>query len=33
MLANRIQENPDVDDDDMKEIFDSHIAKLCEGLE
>jgi len=35
MLAHRISGEifPDVDDDDIKEIHDSHIAQLSEGLE
>ena len=35
MLAHRISGEifPDVDDDDIKEILDSHIAQLSEGLE
>lgn len=35
MLPHRISGEifPDVDDDDIKEILESHIAQLSEGLE
>jgi hypothetical protein len=35
MLAHRSSGEifPDVDDDDIKEILDCHIAQLSEGLE